>query len=182
MVIYAGSEIDELGEIAPVELELGHFLGGDGAGDFRGLRFDLGDVFAGYDHFTGEGADFEADVHAQFLADADDHAVGLVFLEAFGRDGDVVGADGKGGDDPFTVVIGDGVAGDADGGVGDHYVSADNDGARGVPHRAGEGGGVLGEGGGGAEEKREQAASLAKKFHLRLQVAQSTRGFCEPEC
>jgi len=103
-------------------------------------------------------------------------------LEAFGRDGDVVGADGKGGDDPFTVVIGDGVAGDADGGVvitTSAPTTMAPEVSRTVP---GEGGGVLGEGGGGAEEKREQAASLAKKFHLRLQVAQSTRGFCEPEC
>jgi hypothetical protein len=35
-------------------------------------------------------------------------------------------------------------------------------------------------GDGCAEEKREQAASLAKKFHVRLQVARSSRGFCGP--
>jgi hypothetical protein len=33
-----------------------------------------------------------------------------------------------------------------------------------------------------AEKKREQATRLAKKFHVHLQVAQSTRGFCRPKC
>jgi hypothetical protein len=112
------------------------------------------------------------------LAYAEDHALGLVRLETFGGDADVVGAAGQIGDYPIAVAIGGGGLVHADGGVADGDGGAGYYCAGGVMHGAVQRGGVLREGGGRAQEKREQATCLAKVSHLRLQVAQRTRGFC----
>ena len=182
LVVHAGSEVHELSEISAVQLELGDFGAGDGAADCRGLGVHLRDTFAGDDYFAAERADLEVHVHAGLLSYAQDDAPGLKPFEALHADGNIVAADGEVGHDPVAILIGDDYLVDADARAGHVDFRTGDDGAGRIVHGTGERGGVLCGGDGCAEEKREQAASLAKKFHVRLQVARSSRGFCGPEC
>ena len=91
----AGSEGDELREVAAVEFEFLNLLGGDGAAELGGLRVYLGDIFAGDDYFLGNGADGKADIHACFLRDIQHNAFSLKFLKAGCDDGDAISAWGE---------------------------------------------------------------------------------------
>jgi len=101
-------------------------LAGDGGADFRGLRVDLRDVFAVDDDFLSNPRDLQLYVNAGFFGDVEDDALGDEFLEAGGRDGEIVGGAGKSGNGVGAVSVGLGLArevaangGDDDFGAGD---------------------------------------------------------------
>ena len=127
---------DQLGEIAAVEFEFLNLLAGDGAADFGGLRVHLGDVFTGDDHFFGDGADREGDVHAGFLGYFQNDIPGFEFLKTFGTDNDGVFPGREGGGDVDTITVGLRVARQVSPGAGDDHFCADDGGAGFVGDRA----------------------------------------------
>ena len=90
LIADAGDKSYQLREIAAVQLQLGDFLAGDGAGHFRTLSFHLGYGCALDGHLDGGTADLQSHVDASFLGNIQDNALGQVPFEALCRDRDVV--------------------------------------------------------------------------------------------
>ena len=100
-----GVRVDELREVAAVQLQLVDLFAGDGGADFRGLRFHLGDAFAGYYDFFRDRADGQLHVDARFLRHVQHHSVGCVFLKALCGDDDVIGGARQPGRDVSAIAV-----------------------------------------------------------------------------
>ena len=80
-----GNQGYQLREVPTIQLKLGDFLAGDGAGQFGRLSFDLRHVGALHDNFRLAAPTCRVDVHASFLRDIQYHALGLILLETRAR-------------------------------------------------------------------------------------------------
>src|SRR5438309_9625272 len=91
LVANAWSQCSELSEVAPVELQLGDLLAGDSSSQVGRLGLDLGDVLAFYGYFGAGCTDLQCGIGAVLGPDAQDNAFGLIILETWCSDIQVVG-------------------------------------------------------------------------------------------
>ena len=130
-------------EVAAIQFELTDFLTANRVTEIRGLRFHLRDFRALNNDFGADGPHLQSHVHAGFLRHRENHVLGLIFFEAGRGYGDVVTANGQGGEQKVPAAIGSGVTGDAVFGIADRHLSSGNGRSAGVGYRACDRGGVL---------------------------------------